>query len=1018
MKGFSLTREGFRSPLARRLLVAIILVSSAITLCLTALQIYGEYRSELGDIQSVFRQIEEVHLKSLTQSLWETSEAELQLQIEGIVHVPNIEHIAVREGDRILAQAGRRASRKMIERQYPMIYPYRGRTLEIGTLTVVASLDAVYRELFNRAFIILASNALKTFLVAGFAFTFFHLLVNRHLLFIAKYLRGLDLRGRAPPLILARAAGRRHDELDEVAASINHLHENARSTVTALHDSESRLRLAVDSGGVGLWEWQIATGQLTWNNQLKIIFGLPLDVAEPTLETFLAAIHPEDLAETERVFRGALENHTEYNHEFRILRPDGAVRWIVTIARGIYDATNQPVQMLGAAMDISNGKQAEEKLRESEDRYRDLVEHSEDLICTHDLDGRILSVNPWAAKILGYKQAELVNMNLRDVLAPVVRHEFDGYLAAVRAQGASQGLMLVQSRTGVKRVWEYHNTLRTEGLPAPIVRGMAHDITERKQAERELTHKTELAQLLEQLARAANEAVSPEAAMETCLRRICENGKWVLGRVATFSPGLSLRKPDRSQWFCAEPARFDAFMRYSDGYQFMGGPSVFINVVLRAQRPVWLPDVTAPDMSRFFRLAMAAEAGLKAAFAFPVIVSGEVIAFLEFFATETRQPDALLIEGTTGLASQFARMIERGRAVEAQARLAAIVENSSDAIISRALDSTVTSWNPAAERILGYTAAEVIGRNPVEIIPPELRQEATEWRNLVKAGQTLQNIETVRIAKDGRHIDVAVSYATIKSNSGGIIGTATIVRDISERKRAERILHNYTARLQTVSRKLLEVQEDERRRLARELHDQVGQVLTALKINLQVIERQSAAAPVALKTEECMQLADAALQQVRTLMLDLRPPQLDELGLAVTLRAHARRAVAPANLALHFSAPAVPAKLPPEMEIVCFRIMQEALTNILRHAGASNVWVDLAITGDELRLTVRDDGKGFDLVEAQRRAIGGGSIGLLSMEERATLADGRIEISTAPGAGTTVRATFSLQAAQSTVATA
>ncbi len=109
---------------------------------------------------------------------------------------------------------------------------------------------------------------------------------------------------------------------------------------------------------------------------------------------------------------------------------------------------------------------------------------------------------------------------------------------------------------------------------------------------------------------------------------------------------------------------------------------------------------------------------------------------------------------------------------------------------------------------------------------------------------------------------------------------------------------------------------------------------------------------------------------------------------------------------------------PPAIEIVCFRIMQEALTNILRHAGARNVWIGLAVAGDELELTVRDDGKGFDLAEAHQRAVRGGSIGLLSMEERAALAYGRIEISTAPGAGTTVRATFSLQAAQSTVATA
>jgi len=361
---------------------------------------------------------------------------------------------------------------------------------------------------------------------------------------------------------------------------------------------------------------------------------------------------------------------------------------------------------------------------------------------------------------------------------------------------------------------------------------------------------------------------------------------------------------------------------------------------------------------------------------------------------------------------------ERKRAEEVQARLASIVEHSNDPIIGRAFDATIISWNAAAEHMFGYAAAEIIGRDPVEMFPPEFRQEIAEQRKLLRANQPVPYTETVRIAKDGRRIDVAINRSAIKDTAGNLIGTATIARDISERKRAEQILRNYAARLQTVSRKLLEVQEDERRRLARELHDQVGQVLTALKINLQVIERQPAAAPVALKIEECARIADAALQQVRTLMLDLRPPQLDELGLAVALRTHAERVVTPGNLALHFSAPAVPPKTPPAIEIACFRIMQETLTNILRHAGARNVWIELAVDGDGLKLTVSDDGKGFDLAEARRHAMRGGSIGLLSMEERAALVDGRIEISTAPGAGTAVRAMFSLQAAQSTVDTA
>jgi two-component system cell cycle sensor histidine kinase/response regulator CckA len=150
------------------------------------------------------------------------------------------------------------------------------------------------------------------------------------------------------------------------------------------------------------------------------------------------------------------------------------------------DVSGRPVGSAIVARDITARKQAEEALRESEDRYRDLVEHSEDLICTHDLEGRILSLNEPPAKVLGYTRSEILGMKLQDILAPEVRHECDEYLARIQRVGAAQGLMLVQSKSGDKRLWEYHNTLRTEGVATPIVRGLAHDITERKRAEEAL----------------------------------------------------------------------------------------------------------------------------------------------------------------------------------------------------------------------------------------------------------------------------------------------------------------------------------------------------------------------------------------------------------------------------------------------------------------------------------------------------------------------------------------------------
>lgn len=136
-------------------------------------------------------------------------------------------------------------------------------------------------------------------------------------------------------------------------------------------------------------------------------------------------------------------------------------------------------------------KQAEEALRESEDRYRDLVEYSQYLICTHDLRGQILSVNQEAARLLGYNKTDLVGKNIRELLAPRFENEFKTYLDTIQKSRVAKGTMQIRTAAGEYRIWEYHNTLRTEGVTSPIVRGIAHDVTERKGVEKALREKTE-----------------------------------------------------------------------------------------------------------------------------------------------------------------------------------------------------------------------------------------------------------------------------------------------------------------------------------------------------------------------------------------------------------------------------------------------------------------------------------------------------------------------------------------------
>jgi len=571
-------------------------------------------------------------------------------------------------------------------------------------------------------------------------------------------------------------------------------------------------------------------------------------------------------------------------------------------------------------------------------------------------------------------------------------------------QGEPYDLELKFVTANGREVW-IRTVAQAECREGKVIRifGNVIDLTERKLAERELRHKTELAQLLEQLARAANEAVSPEAAMETCLARICEHGPWALGRVAVFRPEQSHVRPQRSQWFCTEPARFGNFMRFSDGFAHDSSTGQFIPVVLRDRIPVWLPELAVLDNPQSGRFVKAAEAGLKSAFAFPVIVGGEVVAVLEFFATETRAPDALLIEGISGLASQFARMIERSSADEARARLAAIVENSSDAIIGRALDRTVISWNAAAERILGYTAEEAIGRKLAEIQPPELRQEAAERRQLVLAGRPVRNAEVVCVAKNGRRIDVTLSVSPIRDRDGNIIGTASIMRDIAERKRAERALQDYAARLQGLSRRLVALEETERRKINRELHDRIGQNLAALSIHFNIIRSQLT--PESLRAARAQfQKTQALLEETaghaRNVMADLHPPALDDCGLLAALRTFVESASAHPTVPVTVRGADLAPRLTPTAEMALFRIVQGAIANAVQHARAKHIEVALAATPQRVTLTITDDGVGFDPVRVDPARP---SWGLTIMRERAEGVGARFKVESARGKGTCVR---------------
>ena len=334
---------------------------------------------------------------------------------------------------------------------------------------------------------------------------------------------------------------------------------------------------------------------------------------------------------------------------------------------------------------------------------------------------------------------------------------------------------------------------------------------------------------------------------------------------------------------------------------------------------------------------------------------------------------------------------------ESEERYRELFENARDAMYVHDLDGTYVSINHAAEKLSGYAREEIVGHNYSEFVASEHIKEVRKHfcGKLAQKGETTYEVDV--IAKDGRRVPVEVSSRAIYEK-GVIVGVQGTARDITERKQTQDTL-------QMFSRQLIEAQEEERRRIARELHDQIGQVLTAVKMNLHTIQRTCDGDEASTHIKDNIEAVDEALRLVRDLSVDLRPPLLDDLGLVTALRwyvdRYAQRSRIVADVVVEMKDPNE--RFSRELETACFRIAQEALTNVVRHARASCVLVRLVKEDDGLFLSVKDNGVGFNPEALRKRAPRAATLGLLGMQERAHAAGGVIEIDSRASKGTEIR---------------
>ena len=693
---------------------------------------------------------------------------------------------------------------------------------------------------------------------------------------------------------------------------------------------------------------------LEWNPAAEMIFGYTPGeiVGEFLLDHILTRPLDGPIREViRRLHAGDMQAHSVNENRTK----DGRVIICEWFNTPFLDAEGHFAGAVSLARDVTDERRTAQQLAESQRRCRAIFENSLDAILLMDDAGRYVDANPAACQLLGYDREELLQLPVADVTPGVDRDRIPELMGQFLAAGIQLGEYTLARKDGSTRDVDYRAIANIlPGLHLSVLR----DVTERKRAE-------------------------------TALRE-----SHALLRAVVEGIPQSLFVKDRA-----------------GGYLLLNEPGARL-VGKEVEEVIGRDDTAVFDADTARRIAAAdrrvMETGEPETFEEVVTAAGATRTYLTTKAP-FRGPDGE-IGGLIGIAQDIT---ERKAAEEELRRQKEILQTIFDNIpvMIRFVEPSgrMQLVNRCWQEAYGWSLEEVRSRDLYTDLYPKLYPDSMDrQRALDFFRQPSGDWSDFRIrVRDGRVLDT--SWTCIVLSDGTRIG---IGLDVTERKRSEaerERLHREAAAsaelLEIMARRLIEAQEAERAHLARELHDEIGQVLTTVNLTLEAV-RARAGPAVADRLDESRRVVDRAIEQVRSLSLDLRPASLDLLGLEPALSAFLARQAAHAGLILNFTSSLGGERLPATLETVCFRVVQEATTNAVRHARATSLAVDLSRTDGEVRVTIRDDGIGFDVAATRERILRGEGFGLAGMLERVQLFGGRIDVESAIGSGTTIRVQF------------
>ena len=752
-------------------------------------------------------------------------------------------------------------------------------------------------------------------------------------------------------------------EKDYMVAVVRDITER-KAAEQELRISQERLSRAQKMAHVGNWEKNLVTGHLHWSEEIYRIYGVDPAQFTPTTDSFMKAMHPEDREPFVKALHAAVEGGEPLDLDYRIIRPDGIIRAIHTRGEISYGREGQPVLHSGTAQDITEQKQAEEALRRSETMLQAIINTEPECVKLIDSEGRLIMMNRAGLAMMEVDSLEQAkSQGISAIVAPEYREPFMELTKNV-FQGQSGNLLFeIVGAKGTHRWLDTHAVpFRNEKDEIVALLAVTRDVTYRKQSEEALKKtNTQLQTLIHAIPDmvvfkdlAGRHVIVNRAVEEVTGHSKDEIAGKTIEDLIPPAPAAACRKSD------------DEAMRRS--------------VPTHAQERV----IRADGREAHFDMVKA-----------PMV-----------------DPEGNVI----GLVAIGRDITERQQAEDRLKLYSRAMEEATDGVQIVDLDGRIVYSNKALEEMFGYSAGELTGKHVNEMgAEPEFSSRVI-IPEIMRAGSWSGEVTSVR--KDGRRFPIWLSTALVKNDKGEPIALVGIILDITERRRAEAALRKShvelevlvqerTAELRMIndqlsmfSSYLQEAREKERTNIAREIHDELGQALTALKMDLSWLKKRlpKNQKPLLEKEASMSELVESTIQTVKKISMELRPGILDHLGLTAAIEWQAEEFQKRTGISCDVSI--VPEEIVPDRDrsTTIFRIFQETLTNITRHAKATAVSVRLEQENSRLVLKVKDNGRGI----TEKQLSDPKSLGLMGIRERAASWGGGVNVKGVRSGGTMV----------------